>query len=309
MSLPGAGGPYSDLGRPPLNERTLRRALIVPGALWRRLEIRAETGSTNADVAAAARDGEPEGLVIVAERQVAGRGRLGRSWESPARAGLSLSVLLRPGAPDEARGWAAVPTAAYGWLPLLAGVALHESVHRVTGLETSLKWPNDLLVPLPDEGPEGGEGRAGGEERAGGEGKTAGILAEGVSGAVVVGVGLNVSLREGELPERPTGPPATSLVLAGAPDADREPLLKAFLRSLADWYARWRDATGDPEASGLRAAYRESCGTIGRRVRVLLPDGAEVSGFVTGVDDDARLLVRTPDGDRPLAAGDVVHLR
>ncbi|MFI5843632.1 biotin--[acetyl-CoA-carboxylase] ligase [Catenuloplanes sp. NPDC051500] len=292
MSLPGPGGPYSDLGRPPLNERNLRRALLVPGALWRRLEITAETGSTNADVTAAARDGEPEGLVIVAERQVAGRGRLGRTWESPARAGLSLSVLLRPGTPDEARGWAAVPATAYGWLPLLTGVALNESVRRVTGLETSLKWPNDLLVPVGED-----------------EGKTAGILAEGVSGAVVVGVGLNVSLRENELPDRPTGPPATSLVLAGAPDADRDSLLKAFLRSLADWYARWRDTTGDPEASGLRAAYRESCGTIGRRVRVLLPDGAEVSGFVTGVDDDARLLVRTPGGDRPLAAGDVVHLR
>ncbi|MDP9797760.1 BirA family biotin operon repressor/biotin-[acetyl-CoA-carboxylase] ligase [Catenuloplanes nepalensis] len=292
MSFAAGGSPYSDLGRPPLNERALRRALLTPGALWRRLEVRAETGSTNADVAAAARDDEPEGLVVVAERQVAGRGRLGRSWESPARAGLSLSVLLRPGAPDEARGWAAVPMTAYGWLPLLAGVALRESVHRVTGLDASLKWPNDLLVPVGD-----------------GEGKTAGILAEGVPGAVVIGVGLNVSLRADELPDRPAGPPATSLVLAGAPDADREPLLKAFLRSLADWYARWRDTGGDAEASGLRAAYRASCGTIGRTVRVLLPDGAEVSGFVTGVDDDARLLVRTPAGDRPLAAGDVVHLR
>ncbi|GAB7043884.1 MULTISPECIES: biotin--[acetyl-CoA-carboxylase] ligase [Catenuloplanes] len=292
MSFAAGGSPYSDLGRPPLNERALRRALLTPGALWRRLEVRAETGSTNADVAAAARDDEPEGLIVVAERQIAGRGRLGRTWESPARAGLSLSVLLRPNVPDEARGWAAVPTAAYGWLPLLAGVALCASVHRVTGLDASLKWPNDLLVPVGD-----------------GEGKTAGILAEGVSGAVVLGVGLNVSLRADELPDRPTGPPATSLVLAGAPDADREPLLKAFLRSLADWYARWREAGGDAEASGLRQAYRESCGTIGKRVRVLLPDGAEVSGFVTGVDDDARLLVRTPAGDRPLAAGDVVHLR
>ncbi|MDR7280777.1 biotin--[acetyl-CoA-carboxylase] ligase [Catenuloplanes atrovinosus] len=292
MSFAGGGSPYSDLGRPPLNERALRRALLTPGALWQRLEVRAETGSTNADVADAARDGAPEGVIIVAERQVAGRGRLGRSWESPARAGLSLSVLLRPGTPDAARGWAAVPTAAYGWLPLLTGVALCESVRRLTELDATLKWPNDLLVPVGD-----------------GEGKTAGILAEGVSGAVVMGIGLNVSLREHELPDRPTGPPATSLVLAGAPDADREPLLKAFLRSFADWYARWRAAGGDPEASGLRAAYREHCGTIGRRVRVLLPDGADVSGYVTGVDDDARLLLRTPEGDRPLAAGDVVHLR
>src|SRR5437867_213523 len=103
-------GPYTDLERPPLREAALRRALLVPDGLWSDLRVTAETGSTNADVAAAAREGAPEGLVLVAERQTAGRGRQGRVWESPARAGITVSVLLRPDGIDPAR---------YGWLPLL----------------------------------------------------------------------------------------------------------------------------------------------------------------------------------------------
>src|SRR5438552_1472765 len=104
--------PYSDLDRPPLDERSLRRALVVPEGLWSELSVVAETGSTNADVASAARAGVAEGLVLVAERQTAGRGRLGRLWESPARAGIAASVLLRPEGIEPAR---------FGWLPPLAG--------------------------------------------------------------------------------------------------------------------------------------------------------------------------------------------
>ena len=101
--------PYTDLDRPPLNETALRRALVRPGGLWTDLRYLANTGSTNADVAAAARDGAPEGLLIVADEQTHGRGRLDREWQSPPRAGIAMSVLLRPG--DAARaGWSAVPT-------------------------------------------------------------------------------------------------------------------------------------------------------------------------------------------------------
>src|SRR4051812_28282073 len=116
--------PYSDLDRPPLSARSLSQALIRPRSLWTRLEVRAETGSTNADVSEAALRGEPEGLIVVAERQVAGRGRRDRQWVSPPRAGLTLSVLLRPGRPREEDGWPAAPVGMFGWLPLLAGVAL-----------------------------------------------------------------------------------------------------------------------------------------------------------------------------------------
>lgn len=293
------GSPYTDLDRPPLDPRGLRRALLAPEGLWTRLDLRAETGSTNADVAEAASAGEPEGLVVVAERQTAGRGRRGRNWQSPARAGIATSVLLRPGVPVTERGWPAVPPAAYGWLPLLAGVALVETVARIAELPDSvpvgLKWPNDLLL---------------------GAAKGAGILAEalpartvGEPPAIVLGIGLNVTLRADELPTNPTGLAATSLRLAGAAVFDRDPLLRALLRGLADWYGRWRTAGGDVEASGLRAAYLRHSATVGQRVRVLLPGGNELVGSASTVDPEGRLVVSGADGEHRVAAGDVLHLR
>jgi BirA family biotin operon repressor/biotin-[acetyl-CoA-carboxylase] ligase len=273
-------GPYTDLERPPLHEAALRRALLVPDGLWTDLRVVAETGSTNSDVAALARSGADEGLVLVAERQTTGRGRLGRVWTSPPRAGLTVSVLLRPAGVDLTR---------LGWLPLLAGVALAEAVRRVAEVDAVLKWPNDLLV--------GGR-------------KCAGILAEVIppapgqkpaDAAVVLGMGLNTSLREHELPR----PDATSLVLAGAVCSDRDPLLRALLRSLAGWYGRWREAGGDPDASGLREAYTFHCATLGREVLVGLPDGSQARGRAEGVDLDGRIVV---DG-QAFAAADIAHLR
>ncbi|MGC4865028.1 biotin--[acetyl-CoA-carboxylase] ligase [Micromonospora sp. DT53] len=290
-----SGSPYTDLDRPPLSAARLRRALVAPNGPWARLELRAETGSTNADVAEAARADEPEGLVVVAERQTAGRGRRGRVWQSPARAGIATSVLLRPGEAVPDRGWLPATPTGYGWLPLLAGVALVETVARLAELEATLKWPNDLLVD---------------------DAKCAGVLAEAVPGrapdqppAIVLGIGLNVTLRADELPVNPTGLPATSLQLAGAVATDRDPLLRALLRAVADWYDRWRSAGGDAVASGLRDAYLAVCATIGREVRVLLPNGDSLTGTATGVDPDGQLMVSTPTGARTLAAGDVLHLR
>jgi BirA family biotin operon repressor/biotin-[acetyl-CoA-carboxylase] ligase len=196
---------------------------------------------------------------------------------------------------DPDRGWPAAPPSTYGWLPLLAGVALVESVLHLAQLDAALKWPNDLIVNGA---------------------KCAGILAEGVPAAdsvgapaVVVGIGLNVTLRADELPVNPTGLPATSLQLAGAVATDREPLLRSLLRGIAAWYDRWRQAGGDAEACGLREAYLHTCVTIGRDVRVLLPGGDEMTGVATTVDLDGRLIVRTDVGDQVVAAGDVLHLR
>jgi BirA family transcriptional regulator, biotin operon repressor / biotin---[acetyl-CoA-carboxylase] ligase len=289
------GSPYTDLDRPPLSAARLRRALVAPNGPWTRLELYTETGSTNADVSEAAAAGEPEGLVVVAERQTAGRGRRGRVWQSPPRAGIATSVLLRPGDAVPDRGWAAVPPTGYGWLPLLAGVALVEAVARLAELDAALKWPNDLLI---------------------GDAKCAGVLAEAVPGrspaqppAIVLGIGLNVTLRADELPVNPTGLPATSLQLAGAAATDRDPLLRALLRALADWYDRWRTAGGDAEASGLRDAYLAACATIGREVRVLLPNGETQTGTATGIDNDGQLQLTTPTETQPIAAGDVLHLR
>jgi BirA family biotin operon repressor/biotin-[acetyl-CoA-carboxylase] ligase len=272
--------PYRDLDRPPLSARSLQRALIRPGGLWDRIDVREQTGSTNADVAGAARTGVPEGLVVVAEQQLAGRGRRDRVWVSPPRAGLTLSVLLRPGP--------SVPQRRWGWLSLLAGVALRETVERRTELPARLKWPNDLLVN---------------------DAKAAGILAEMVDDAVVVGIGLNVTTRADELPP-PAGLPPTSLRLAGAEVTDREPLLRDLLRAVAAWYAGWREAGGDAEMCGLLAAYREGCATIGREVRVQVPGGADLIGTATTVDNDGQLVVRTVDGTaKHVSAGDVLHVR
>ena len=140
------GSPYTDLDRPPLSAARLSRALTAPLGPWRRLDLRSETGSTNADAADAARAGQPEGLIVVAERQTAGRGRRGRVWQSPPRAGLAASVLLRPGEAVTERDWPPASPTGYGWLPLLAGVALVEAVSRLAELDAGLKWPNDLLV-------------------------------------------------------------------------------------------------------------------------------------------------------------------
>ncbi len=279
--------PYTDLDRPPLSAAALRRALVVPDGLWTELVVKPETDSTNADAAAAARDGAAEGLVVVAERQSAGRGRLGRQWQSPPRAGLAVSVLLRP---------AEVPPSRYGWLPLLAGVALAETVRRLGELDAVLKWPNDLLI----------------DDR-----KCAGILAESAGDAVVLGIGLNVSLREAELPwvSATSGAQqgsfaATSLLLAGAACTDRDPLLRALLRTLADRYRHWRATAGDPDRSGLRDGYRLHCATLGRTVRVALPGGTDLTGTASDVDSAGRLVVTGTDGtSTPVAAGDVVHVR
>lgn len=288
--------------------------MIRGGAgLWRRISVVAETGSTNADVAAAAQAGEPEGLVIVAEAQSAGRGRLGRTWTAPPRSGLFFSVLLRPGANGDA-----VPASRWGWLPLLAGTAVRTAVDRVTEVPVKLKWPNDLVVP-PAEGD--GEGDAGPSEAADSTAepseptayglgrKLGGILVERIDTptgpAAVIGIGLNVSLRTEELP----APHATSLALADAATTDRDPVIRAILREIERWYQDWTSAAGDPGASGLASAYAASNATIGRRVRVELPTGTAVEGLAVGIDDDGCLIVRTGDGERVFSAGDVVHLR
>ncbi|MGW5325641.1 biotin--[acetyl-CoA-carboxylase] ligase [Streptomyces sp. NPDC004014] len=273
---------WSDLDRPPLNAAALRRGLVREGGLWSEVDVVQSTGSTNSDLVARAAAGRAgEGAVLVAEEQTAGRGRLDRQWTAPPRSGLFFSVLLNP---------AEVPVARWGWLPLLTGVAVATGLSRAAGVDTALKWPNDLLVTV------------GGEER-----KTGGILAERAGdGGVVIGVGVNVSLRAPELPV----PQAGSLALAGAVNTDRDPLLRGVLRSLEDWYGRWRSAGGDPDASGLQETYAAGCATLGRTVRAELPGDRSVVGEAVAVDGDGRLVIATQDGVRePVGAGDIVHLR
>jgi BirA family biotin operon repressor/biotin-[acetyl-CoA-carboxylase] ligase len=223
---------------------------------WTGLRVVESVDSTNTAVAAL-----PAGSVLVAEFQTAGRGRLDRQWQSPPRAGLTLSVHLRP----------AAPPARWGWLPLMAGLALSEVVPG-----SALKWPNDLLLD---------------------GGKAAGILAAAENGAVVVGVGLNVSTAAEELP-----PGGTSLRLAGS-QAHREEVLQALLDRWGWWYRAWEAAGGDPQRCGLRAAYLTRCATLGQTVTVT--GAAPVEGVATDVDPDGRLVV----AGVAVAAGDVTHVR
>jgi BirA family biotin operon repressor/biotin-[acetyl-CoA-carboxylase] ligase len=236
------------------------------------VEILDRAPSTNAVVADRARTGEPEWLVVVAEHQTAGRGRLDRTWETPDRAALTFSVLLRP----------VVPGDRWPWLPLVTGYAVRTAL-RGAGADAWLKWPNDVIV---------------------GVGKVAGILLERVETpegpAAVLGIGVNVSTTRAELPVET----ATSLALEGL-TVDRTDLLGALLDALAATYSEWQGGGG----VSFAADYQRVCATIGRQVRVDLPSGESVTGLAGGVDDEGRLLVETDGVVMPVAAGDVVHVR
>jgi BirA family biotin operon repressor/biotin-[acetyl-CoA-carboxylase] ligase len=250
--------------RPPIDQRRL----AVP-ADWV-VDVVDETPSTNLVVAERARRGAGEGLVVVAEHQTAGRGRLDRTWETPARSALTLSLLLRP----------TVPAADWPWVPLLAGYAAAVALRRL-GAPVEVKWPNDLLL----------------EDR-----KLGGILVERIettSGpAVVVGIGLNVSMTGAELPV----PGAASLAVAGL-EVDRTDLLAALLQAVRTEYDGFQRGGTQP----LRAAYESVCASLGRDVVVELPTGQVLRGAAVGIDEGGRLQVRTPEGVVEVSAGDVVH--
>lgn len=268
------------------DDDALQRALDAAGTDgWGPVAVLPSTGSTNADAAEQAREGCPEGFTVVADEQSQGRGRLDRSWSSPSGAGLAMSVVLRP----------ATPLETWGWLPLLAGVAVVDALAR-QGLAAALKWPNDVVVDGPAH-----DGSAGPR-------KLGGLLVEQVPGtdAVVVGIGVNVDLGADERPV----PRATSARLEGV-RVGREQLLVDVLEALRARVLLWRSAGGDAERTGLRAAYAERCLTLGREVRVLLPGGEHLDGVAADVDGSGRLQVAPTAGGgvRAVSAGDVEHVR
>ncbi|HET9423130.1 MAG TPA: biotin--[acetyl-CoA-carboxylase] ligase [Nocardioides sp.] len=262
--------------RPPLDVARIAGGVGADAGLL--VEVVAEAPSTNALVADRAREGAPDGLVVVADHQTAGRGRLDRTWETPAGAALTFSMLLRP----------TVPTRSWPWLPLLTGYAVARAL-IARGYAAGVKWPNDVLI---------------------GEGKVAGILVERVDTpegpAAVVGVGLNTGMTAEELPV----PTATSLSLeqGGSPAPDRVAVLLEVLASIRQAYDAWQ-LGGEPAAERLATSYAVACVTVGRAVRVDLPDGSVLEGTAEAVDSSGRLVVRTADGPREVGAGDVVHVR
>jgi BirA family biotin operon repressor/biotin-[acetyl-CoA-carboxylase] ligase len=236
-----------------------------------------ELDSTNTWLLDAAASGSPEGTVVVADRQSAGRGRLGRRWESPPGSGLLVSLLFRSRLePDDLFAVAALCT-----------LAARDAVDVVAGVEAGAKWPNDLV--------------AGGAKLAGLLSETRGVGTGQL--AVVVGIGINVSW---PMP----GPDATALnatcleALAGR-GVDRDGLLEALLDAVEGRHPRLGDAGGRAE---LIRELEGNTVTIGRRVRVKLP-GKTFSGTAVSLDERGHLVVDTRDGLRTVSAADVVHLR
>lgn len=238
------------------------------------LLVRDTSPSTNAELAAlAARETLPDFTTLVTDDQTAGRGRLDRSWVAPRGSALAISVLV------PARE---LPPARYGWLPIAAGIAMTEAVARaVPAASAGFKWPNDVLI---------------------GDRKVCGVLAELLPGqhAVVIGAGVNLAMTAEQLPV----PTATSIAVAGG-DPDADTVLSGYLDALQRLVTGFLAAGGDAEVSGLAARARELCVTLGREVRVELPDGRLLEGTATDVDADGRLLV----GGVAVAAGDVTHAR
>lgn len=235
------------------------------------LRVVASSPSTNSELLALASDPAlPSFAALLTLDQTAGRGRLDRSWVAPAGSAVALSVLVRDAL--------AHPLAS--WLPLVAGLALVETVEPLAPGRVAIKWPNDLLL----------DGR-----------KVAGILVEVAPGGRdgVIGTGLNLRQSAEELPV----PTATSLALAGvATDVDA---------LVAGYVSRLRDELERPGPAGrLRERVAARCATIGLDVRVTLADGSELLGRATGLDADGRLLVRPASGPEvAVAVGDVTHVR
>lgn len=259
-----------------------------------------ETGSTNSDVLALARDGAAEGVVLVADQQLSGRGRRGRSWVAPPGSSLLVSVLLRP------------PAQVAGATTMAVGVAMAEAIEATSGVAARLKWPNDLVVSAE-----------------GGEGKVAGILAETdwpagatIAGGwrepaahervtVVAGVGVNVHWPTRDAPGANAVPEdvfdtATALNWVSGRDLDRGHLLGAFLEHLESHYGTM---VRERSAAAALAAWRDRSATLGRWVRVDLGTD-DVEGRAVDITDEGHLLVDTLEGDRRrFAVGDIVHLR
>ncbi|GGI47648.1 BirA family biotin operon repressor/biotin-[acetyl-CoA-carboxylase] ligase [Agromyces flavus] len=280
-----------------------RSRAVVPRFEW--LET---AGSTNDVLREAATGpdaaGWPHGAVVVTDDQTRGRGRLGRTWLAPTGKTLAISVLLRPAAaagPGAGRA-TRLPADAFGWLPLIAGVAMTETVRDAVaaasadrggeddgtgGVDVELKWPNDVLVSGY---------------------KACGILSELVAeDAVVIGAGLNLTLDEHDLPTLTS----TSLLLATGRRPDADAVLSGYLSRLLDLVDRFIASGGDPSASGVAERVAAVCGTLGHEVRVELPGGGELVGVAERLDDDGRLVVRDRENGEPqaVAAGDVTHLR
>lgn len=253
---------------------------IMPGlatrAFGRQIEYRASVGSTNDLAKQLARAGAPEGLLVIADEQSAGKGRLGRNWTTPRGSALAMSLLLRP----------ALPPYEAPRITLVAAVAAAEAVRAVTGLPVGIKWPNDLQV----------QGK-----------KICGILTEMESEVeriafVVCGIGLNVNLPQEQMPPE-FRESATSLMAELGEPVRRVLLVQAITARFEEVYGLFATGRFDQVLDRWRAL----AVTLGQTVRIISVTGApDFEGTAEDVDPDGALLVRTTDGSlRRVLAGEV----
>ena len=252
-----------------------------------------KTGSTNTDLMQATN--VADGTVLLADEQLSGKGRLGRTWTAPAGSQVIFSVLLLPESLEQ-----------LGTLPLAAGLAVTDSIEG-----TVLKWPNDVHIDgnklcgiLAEAGPVGQAFKAApkteltkvevGKAEVNKAEVNKAVGAAAPSARVVVGMGINVTLSREDLPIEK----ATSLALEGR-DTDRTELAITVLKNLRRRIAQWENQ--DPQ---LLRDYRAVCSSLGQEVRLETPSG-DVTGHVDGIGEDGRIMV----AGEYYSAGDVTHLR
>lgn len=248
----------------PLSYPCIARALA--GIEWvRRIEYRPTVSSTNDLAKQLGAGGAPEATLVIADEQTAGRGRLGRAWWSPPGEAIAMSLLVRPSFP---------PALAYR-LTMLAGLAAAQATEEITGLQVSLKWPNDVIIAKPSTGVL----------------KLGGILVETATSGesiefAVIGMGLNVNV---DFAPRPDLPEATSLMMELGHEVSRLALVRALVERFAGRYIRMA------QDERLNAEWSARLVTLGRQV--VVRRGEEMmTGLAEGVDASGALLVRADDG-------------
>jgi BirA family biotin operon repressor/biotin-[acetyl-CoA-carboxylase] ligase len=271
-----------------LHAKQIEAALTPGGAespFWRQVIHLTRVGSTNDVAKELASQGAAEGIVVIADEQTAGRGRLNRAWIAPPETSLLCSILFRPDLlPSQANR-----------LTMLCSMAAADAVERVAGLSVGLKWPNDLIVESRISGFESSDWR-----------KLAGILTEtGLVGDdlvfVIVGIGINVNVPPQELPG--LGPHATSILAETGRQVGRSGLLVALLERVEARYKRLKSGENPHQEWSSRLV------TLGQRVQITTPEGV-LNGIAAGVDEDGALLLQKDDGSiQQLLTGDVTLSR
>lgn len=246
-----------------------------------RLDWVESTGSTNTDLMALAGANSaayPNFTVLVAGEQTAGRGRSGREWQAPDGSSLFASVLIRP---------TSVSATQFAWLPLIAGLSMANAISQFAGSQrATVKWPNDVLIA---------------------DKKVCGVLSELLPDAsgVVVGTGVNVFQTPEQLPVET----ATSLSLEKIEIDSLDILLAAYLKNLKLHVQDFVALAGEVAGTELHEQISSACSSIGRQVRVVLPNESEFVGEAVSIDEFGRLVVKNDIETRSVSVGDVVHLR